>query len=130
MNSNVCNGSAGTGELGIHTPGRLFLPGRLQFRREEVLYVRGSDIPNFAYLSILDHFLRLAHHWVTRIILRQKKYQARLAHDLDEFKRLLQSEGHWLIADHVEASLEKRFAHGKVKMIRRHDRYGVDAVWT
>ncbi len=50
------------------------------------------------------------------------------ARDPHQLQRLLERQGHRLVADDVDARLEERLGHLEMEMVGRDDRDGIDAV--
>src|SRR5207247_3057689 len=68
-------------------------------------------------------------HWMAGVVVRHGKKQAGATNHLGQVQRIVESGGKRLVANNVDASLEKRLRRGIVQMVRGHDGYGINAVF-
>ncbi len=130
MNANVAEAPGHTRATGIGLPRKalLLFGGPLAIQRP--LQIMRADSMNLTEPAGANHVSRLAHEWITRVIVGYCKHDAAA---LDQFNKLLRLQlryCHGLVAHDVEAGLDKCFGDRKMRVIRRGNRHEVDAfVW-
>ena len=93
--------------FGIDAPFGLFVAGGLGRLRQPVLGIFDLDQPDFAEIARLDHFARAPHQGIAGVIMRDRENQAGLVGGRLEFLRLGERSRQRLVADDVNAGLQK-----------------------
>ena len=112
----------------VRAPNRLLVPFSVDWPRQPVLNVGGMNNPNVADVAACDHFAGLPHHRISGVIKRDREDKPLGASEVDQFLRLRHRRRERLVADHVDAGLEKRLGDGVMEMVGRDDHHCLDAV--
>ena len=130
VSSDVSQRTSGTALSRVGAPGGLFLSGLLQRCGQPVLRIFNLDHANRSQLSTGDHLPGLAHQRIAGIVVRHRKEQPGAAHGPLQVLGILESGGERLVADDVDAGLEKRFCRRIVQMVWGHDGDGINAIFS
>ena len=68
VSSDVAHAARGSADCRIDAPGRLFLAGVLQHRRQPALRIFDDHFADFSQLALLDHLPGLAHQRVAGVV--------------------------------------------------------------
>src|SRR2546425_12484166 len=120
--------AAGPRTLRIDPPAGLFVPRVFQLGGQPVLHILRLDDADGAQLAGRHHLARLTHHRVARVIVRDAEDEPGAPYRLHEVERVLDRRGHRLVADHVDAPVEKGAGDGVMTVVRRDDADDLDAV--
>ena len=130
VSSDVSQRTGGTALRWIGAPGGLFLSGLLQWSGQPVLRIFNLDHANRSQFSTGDHLPSLAHQGIAGVVVGHGKEQPGAAHGPLQVLGILESGGERLVADDVDASLEKCFRRRIVQMVRGHDGDGINAIFS
>jgi hypothetical protein len=115
--------------LGVELPAQLVSEqATLHRQRHTALQVLGLHDADVAQHAGLDHGPRLPHHGVAAVIVGQAKRQLGLLHQFDQVPGLAQRVDHRLVADDMQAGLQRQHAVLVMAVIGRHHRHGFNAV--
>ena len=112
----------------VGAPLGLLVAARLEAGREPPLAVLHDDLAQLAELAVRDHVARVPHERVARVVVGHAEDGALAAHELDQLARLRRGVHERLVADHVEARLDRGLGDRVVHVVRRHDDDEIDAV--
>ena len=108
---------------------RLLLPGLLQGRGEPVLRIFHLHHANRTQFAIGHHLARLPHHGMTGVVVGDCEQKAGAADGCCQIESVFESGGERLVADYVNASVEKRLRRRIVQMVRSDDRNDINPVF-
>ena len=112
----------------IDTPAGLLVPRLFQLGGEPILDILRLDDADGTQLARGHHLARLAHHRVSRVVVRDAEHESGAPHQAHEIECVLDGRGHRLVADHVDAVVEKDTGDRMVAVVRRHDADDLDPV--
>src|SRR3984957_6711488 len=130
MGSDVAKSAPRPTLLRISTPERLLLPGLLQRRGQPVLRVLHLNDSNLAKFSVGNHLPGLPDHGISGVVVSHGKEKAGAADGLSQAPRVFKSRRKRLVANDVDASLEKRLRRRVMQMVGSDNRNRVDAVFS
>ena len=128
MGADVAEAAAGAGAGGIGAPLGLLLPGLLERAGEPVLGIVDLHDADRAELPAPHHGAGLPHHGIARVGVGQGEQAIGAARVVGEGESLLQRRRQRLVADDVDAGVEKGVGGRGVEVVRRHDGDGLDPV--
>ena len=96
--------------------------------REPALWVLDHHLADGAESPARDQALRLLHHRIAGVVVGETEEPSARLDPIADRERLRQIERHRLVADHVEAALERGHRHRMVEVVGGHDGDEVDAV--
>ena len=129
MRADVANrAAAGLGRVGA--PGGLLVAAAFQRLGQPVLRVFGLHHADVAQPALQHHLPRHAHHRVGAVVVGDGEDQALLLRQRGELLRIGAGGGDGLVADDVDAGLQKRRGRRGVQVVGRDDGHGLDAVFT
>ena len=128
MGADVAQRTTRTGLRRVHAPGGLLLACGFQRGAQPVLHVLGVYQTNISQIARRHHGPGLAGHGVAAVVVGQRKQAVAGAHAGHQRLRVGQRRGQRLVANHVDARLQKSLRHGRVQVVGRDDGDRVDAV--
>jgi len=128
MGADIADTTAGTGALRIGAPIRLFLARSLQPFGQPVLGIFHLYDAEIAKRALGHHLPCVPDHRIAGVVIGNSEDAATFRRQFREAFRFLQGRGQRLIADHMNASLEKGAGDWCMHMIGRDDRHRLDAV--
>ena len=128
VGADVAHAAGGAGASRVGAPRRLLLAGRLEPLGEPALRVLDHHLADGAESPARDQALRLFHHRIAGVVVGETEESSARLDPIADRERLWQIERHRLVADQVEAALERRHRHRMVEVVGGHDGDEVDAL--
>ena len=128
VGADVAQRTTRSGLRRVHAPRGLLLARGFQRGAQPVLHVLGVHQADFAQIARRHHGPGLARHGVAAVVVGQRKQAVAGAHAGHQRLRVSQCRGQRLVANHVDAGLQKSLRHGRVQVVGRDDGDRVDAI--
>ncbi len=128
VRADVAEAAAGTRAGGIDPPRGLLLPRVFELGREPILHILDLHDADRAQLARRDHLARLAHHRVSRVVVRDAEDETGAPHRLHQVERVRDGGGYRFVADHIDTAVEERAGDGVVAVVRRDDAHDLNAI--
>ncbi len=128
MGADVAGRPARTRLLGIGAPHRLLGTRRLDALGQPVLRIFGLHHADIAERTRLHHLPGVPHHRIAGVVVGEDEQLARRLHRRGERLRVAEVRRQRLVADDVDAGVQKGLGGGKVHVVGGDDRHRLDAV--